>query len=108
MPKGRRKKKNGRNDSRKIAAVESSATDALSATPQIECFDKKVVIAITDYRVRLADTDGVCEKFVIDAIVDCGILKDDSSKQVSQVIKNAPVKVKNLDEEKTVIEIYEH
>ena len=107
MPHGRRKKKNGRCSAGKTTNLEQGLAPSLPATPQIECFNQKVVVTITDYRVRLADPDGVCEKFLIDAIVGCGILKDDSAKYIEKVIKNRPLKVKSIKEEKTVVEIEE-
>jgi hypothetical protein len=107
VPKGRTKKKNGRGDSRKPTEVECDIEDALPSTQQIEQFNAPVSLEITDYRVKLCDTDGSCEKLLVDAIVSCGILQDDSAKYVAKIIKNAPIKVKNRDEEKTILVIEE-
>lgn len=67
-------------------------------------FNTPVSITVISYRTRLADTDGISAKAAIDGLVHCGILRDDSPKEVSEV-RYRQVKVKNSSEEKTVIEI---
>lgn len=67
-------------------------------------FDSRVRITITSYRSRLADPDGVSAKAAIDALVICGVLRNDSCKEVEEV-RHKQVKVKNKGDEKTVIEI---
>jgi hypothetical protein len=63
-------------------------------------------IEIVSYRVRLADADGVSAKAAIDGLVMCGVLADDTTKEISE-IRQRQVKVKNTDEEKTEIVITE-
>jgi hypothetical protein len=67
-------------------------------------FDSRVSITIVSYRSRLADSDGISAKAAIDGLVACGILADDSAKEVEEV-RYRQVKVKNESEEKTEIVI---
>ena len=67
-------------------------------------FDTLVDIRIVSYRTRLADADGISGKAAIDGLVHAGIIRDDSPKEVREV-SYAQVKVKNKEEEKTVIQI---
>jgi hypothetical protein len=107
MPKGRRKKKNGRGDSRPPADLERTASDEQVASNESPAFGARVGITITPYRIRQIDTDGLSEKAAIDGLVHCGIIRDDSAKEVAWVHKSACVKVKNREDEKTVIIIEE-
>ena len=63
----------------------------------------RVDIHIHSIRKRLTDSDGLCAKWVIDTMVTCGILQDDSPKEVRSVTfsqeKGKP--------ERTIVEIYE-
>jgi hypothetical protein len=54
------------------------------------------------YRSRLADADGISAKAAIDGLVMCGILADDSTKEIRE-IRYQQVKVKNISDEKTEI-----
>lgn len=67
-------------------------------------FNSQVSLRIHHYRSRLADPDGLSAKAAIDGLVHCGILRDDSAKEISEV-RHVQHKVKNAEEEKTVIEI---
>jgi hypothetical protein len=59
-------------------------------------------ITIVSYRVRLCDADGISAKAAIDGLTHCGVLQDDSPKEVSEV-SYRQVKVKNISDEKTEI-----
>ena len=107
MPKGRRKQKNGGRNPRKDANVERPAVDEPLASNESPAFSTRVGITVTPYRVRPIDTDGLAEKAIIDGLVHCGVIRDDSTKEVAWVFKEACVKVKNDSEEKTVIVIEE-
>lgn len=72
----------------------------------MQAFNTSVHILVTSYRKRLADPDGICAKWAIDAICELGILSDDSAKEVAEV-RYKQVKVKTESEERTVIRIEE-
>jgi len=63
-------------------------------------------ITVVSYRSRTHDTDGVSAKAAIDGIVRCGLLRDDSCKEIAWV-RFESVKVKNESEEKTLIYLQE-
>ena len=63
--------------------------------------NSRVCIIIHSFRKRLADPDGISAKAAIDGIVQAGILKDDSAKEVEEV----RFKQYKSNEEKTVIEV---
>ena len=67
-------------------------------------FDTLVDIRIVSYRTRLADADGISGKAAIDGLVHAGVIRDDSPKEVREV-SYAQIKVKNKEQEKTVIQI---
>jgi hypothetical protein len=48
-------------------------------------FNGPVSILINSRRKRLCDEAGISEKYVIDSLVDCGILLDDSPAQVRSI-----------------------
>ena len=79
---------------------------AWTKVEQMQAFDTPVHIIITHYRSRLCDPDNLNAKGVIDALVEGGLLFDDSAKEV-QSITHDQVKVKSRDEEKTRITIEE-
>jgi hypothetical protein len=92
--------------SRKDADMERSARDEQVQTKRPRQFDTQVDIRFDHYRVILADTDGVSGKAAIDGIVHCGLLRDDSTKEVREV-RHFQHKVKNWEDEKTVITLTE-
>ena len=65
-------------------------------------FTARVDITVVSYRSRLADADGISAKAAIDGLVMCGILADDSTKEIRE-IRYQQVKVKNASDEKTEI-----
>ena len=104
---GRRKKKNGRCSAGKASSVEPTVGSEPVASNENPTFRSRVGITITSYRSRTCDPDGVSGKAAIDALVHCGVLRDDTAKEIAWVHYPAPIKVKNSEEEKTVIEIEE-
>ena len=86
--------------------VESNLVHALPHTFKDEQFTTPVSIAVCSYRTRATDIDNVSAKAILDGLVNCGILQDDSAKYVKEVTYSQ-VKVKNREEEKTVITITE-
>jgi len=69
-------------------------------------FDTQVRITVISYRVRFTDSDNCCSKYAIDAIVEAGILRDDSPKYVESVT-HLQVKVRTKAEEETRLIIEE-
>ena len=98
-------KRNDR-DSGKDADVELLIGNEPLATGKGPTFDSLVSIRIDHYRCRLADPRGISEKAAIDGLVNCGILRDDSTKEIAE-IRDFQHKVKNADEERTEITITE-
>lgn len=86
------------------ADVEPAARDGALAEKKGARFDTPVSITIISHRVRLTDADNCSAKAAIDGLVHCGILRDDGPAEVAEV-RYRQVKVKNREEEKTVIEI---
>lgn len=86
--------------------MECNPGHALAPTFKDEQFTAPVNIRVCSYRVSEVDPDGVSSKAIIDGLVNCGLLQDDSSKYV-QAVTFSQVVVKNRDEEKTVVTIEE-
>ncbi len=75
---------------------------------KIKGFNRQVSIKIRSYRHRFGDTFGVSEKYVVDAIVDRGILHDDSCKEINEEKSNhRQIKIKKSEAEKTIIILQE-
>ena len=70
-------------------------------------FNRPVDIIITSFRHRLTDPGGASEKYVIDAIVDRGILSDDSQDEIN-FIHHFQKKIPKEEAEKTLIQITEN
>jgi len=103
---GRKKKTNNRSAS-KDADVERLAGDEPLAACKSAFFNSRVSVRITHYRSRFADPGGPSSKALIDGLVRAGVLRDDSLLWIAEPIIEVQVKVKNQDEEKTVVEIEE-
>lgn len=99
MPKRVRRRSPSQN-----ADLEHPAKHEPLAAGQSPTFTVPVSIRVDHYRCRLADTDGPSTKAAIDGLVHCGILLDDSTKEITE-IRHFQHKVKNSDEEKTVFTI---
>jgi len=67
------------------------------------CIAVPVRISYTCYVKRLADSDARISKWVTDALVRCGILHDDSSREIPESPVIRQIKSK---EEKTVVEVH--
>jgi hypothetical protein len=97
---------NHNHDSGQAADVELPTSRQSVAACKGAAFDSRVSITIVSYRSRLADADGISAKAAIDGLVMCGILADDTTKEISEV-RYRQVKVKNEADEKTEIVITE-
>lgn len=85
------------------AAVEQPAGHAPFPAKEMPRFDSPVRIVVTSYRSHNHDPDGVSVKALLDGLVQAGILRDDSTKQVESVTLQS-IKCKT-GEEKTILEI---
>ena len=82
--------KNGKTPSRDRAAravadLEPPPGHAPVAANEVPAFTAPVRVAFHSIRTRLADADGLSGKAVLDGIVACGLLADDSAKFVRSV-----------------------
>lgn len=64
----------------------------------------RVKIHFVSYRHRLADPDGLVGKYVLDSLVSCGILGDDSPEFVESV-SHYQCKINKGEEERTEVVI---
>lgn len=86
------------------ADMESPAGNAPMGAQEMQRFDTPVRIRVTHYRHRLCDADGPSIKAALDGIVQCGILADDSTKEIHE-ISHQQVKIPRGQEEKTEFRI---
>jgi len=86
------------------ANVESNPGDELLATKKTQGLDSRVNIAVTSYRHKKHDPDGLSIKAVLDGIVRAGLLSDDSTQEVKEIRFRSEIVKKKL-QEKTIIEI---
>lgn len=91
------------NPTRKVTHLEPTAGDEPLAAGKGATFTTLVSLEIISYRTRLADPSGISEKAAIDGLVNCGILRGDSLREIQEPIIHRQVKVKNVSEEKTEI-----
>jgi hypothetical protein len=92
----------GDNATRKVTHLEPLAGDEPMAAGKGAALVARIDITVVSYRSRLADADGISAKAAIDGLVMCGILADDSTKEIRE-IRYQQVKVKNASDEKTEI-----
>ncbi len=67
--------------------------------------DKRVSIRIESHRHRLCDPGGISEKAAIDGLVNAGILRDDSTKEIQEPIIHTQKYVRATEPEITIITI---
>lgn len=91
-------------DSRQTANLERTTGNESIQAGKSAAFDSPVSIHIHSFRSRLADCDGVSGKAAIDALVMCGVIADDSTKEVVEVTYSQ-TKVKNKTDEKVVVNV---
>ena len=92
----------GDRPARKVTYLEPAVGNEPLATGKSAALVARVDITVVSYRSRLADADGISAKAAIDGLVMCGILADDSTKEVRE-IRYRQVKVKSASDEKTEI-----
>lgn len=80
-----------------------SSDGPLAARKAKEGNPRKCMVRITSYRARLADVDGLCGKWHLDALRYAGIIEDDTEEAITYQISQKKVTTKGL--EKTLIEV---
>ena len=89
---------------RKAAVVERNFGDAPLEKKTVQRrTGASFLVRVTSVRKRLADEDGLCEKYFVDLCRYAGIIPSDAPDKTT--IANRQVKVKTKDEEKTVITV---
>lgn len=71
----------------------------------VEGFDGPVSVLIHSKRIKETDADGASSKYLLDALVDCKVLPDDSPKYVKEVI-HTQEKIKKWEPEETIVEFW--
>lgn len=89
------------------ANMERNTGDESLGASKGSAFNSRVSVRIVSYRSRLADPDNISGKAALDGCVHCGILRDDSTKEIASYRADEQIKVKNASEEKTEIVIEE-
>lgn len=74
---------------------------------EVKEMDKKSRIRIVSCRHRLCDPGGISEKAAIDGLVDGGVLRDDSTKEIQEPIHHVQEKVSRGAPEVTIITVEE-
>jgi len=103
--------KSGKIPAKNNPPVSSANLESTANSKQVEKkrntrFTSRVDILVHSYRYRLADSDGISAKAVIDEIVNSGILVDDSPRFIREV-RFRQTKIKKPQDEKTEIIIEE-
>ena len=96
-------KANRNNAAGQAADVERNSSNEPVAKRKAAQFDTPVSIRIVSYRSRLADPDNISGKAAIDGCVHCGILCDDTAKEVASYRADEQIKVKSTEDEQTEI-----
>ena len=76
---------NENNTTISLTDLEQNSSNAPLAKEKIKGLDTPCSIHIHSIRKRLADSDGISGKAVIDGIVHAGLLPDDSAKYIKEV-----------------------
>jgi hypothetical protein len=86
------------------ANTQSGIRDGTLAEKKVKARDsRKRAVRITSYRVKLADVEGLCGKWHLDALRYAGLIHDDTEEDITYQITQKKVQKKN--QEKTLIEI---
>ena len=87
------------------AAQQRAKRNAPTKTREGYAISSRVDIEVYSFRVHSCDTEGPSAKAAIDGIVDCGVIKDDSAKEVRSVRFWSAEKAEDFASQKTVIKI---
>ena len=94
----------GNNIANSASNVEQDSGNESISASKAPAFDSLVDIKFVQYRTRLTDSDNPSGKAAIDGLVHAAIIEDDGPQQVRET-RHWQVKVKNKEDEKTVIQI---
>jgi hypothetical protein len=97
---GRKPAKTRHPNPHRVANLEQVARYGMAQADEGPAFNSPVDILVIHHRSRLADPSGISDKAGIDGIVACGILRDDSLKEINE-IRERQVKVRSQAEEET-------
>jgi hypothetical protein len=92
------------NHPRKTPDLERTIGDESVEPVTSPAFDSQVSVRIHSYRCRLVDVDGVSSKALLDGLVLAGIIANDTTKEVREVLYSQ-TKVKNKADEKAIVTI---
>jgi hypothetical protein len=85
--------------------LESNTGDEPIRASKAPAFDSRVDIGFVQHRTRLTDSDNSSGKAVTDGLIRAAIIQDDGPKEVRETRHFPSIKVKNKEDEKTVIQI---
>ena len=89
------------------ANVESGPGNGVETEKEAPRFDRPVSISIHSRRKKLTDSDGICCKYVIDALVSCGVLSNDDPSVIPESPKETQEKCGKDEKPETIIIIKE-
>ena len=91
-------------NTRTTAALERDPRNAPLEEKEVQgCADGRFLVRVTSVRRRLADEDGLCEKYVLDCCRYAGLIPDDSPELCK--VETSQRKAAKGEEEHTIIEI---
>ena len=91
-------------NSRTTAPLECNPSDAPLETKEVQGrADGRFLVSVTSVRKRLADEDGLCEKYVLDCCRYAGLIPDDSPELCK--VETRQRKTAKGEAEHTIIEI---
>jgi len=101
----RRKTRPARRVTISLSDLEQNIGYALAGEGKVIKVDGRCRVRFHSQRHRLADPDGICGKYILDAFVSAGVLKDDRTAFVSEVSHSQEQIPKDQPEE-TIISFY--
>jgi hypothetical protein len=101
----KRAKRNRDRTAVSTAAAQRTERHASAKACQGYAISKRVSIEVYSFRVHSCDTEGPSVKAALDGIVNCGVIKDDSAKEIESVKFYASQQVESEAEQKTRIVI---
>lgn len=93
-------------DTRPVAVVERRPSNGPLAKGQDEKrTPKRVLVRVTTIRIKLADEDGLCEKFHVDCCRYAGLILGDESTKAKIEVRQ--FKASKGEEEKIIVEVFQ-
>lgn len=89
-----------------VTESQSNSIDAIKKQNALKTIDERVIITFIVYRHKLIDPDNNYSKHFTDAIVESGLLRNDTSSEIEEV-RYRQVKIPEWEQERTVIELIE-